>query len=81
MCKILDGIASFYEEQGLICKIIGLSRSSFEKNGLIAIILKMKGLTARALGFMIYFSIENPVDWVHYPWTARRLDPRWITTE
>jgi hypothetical protein len=55
MCKILDGIASFYEEQGLICKIIGLSRSSFEKNGLIAIILKMKGLTTRALG-------SSPVD-------------------
>jgi hypothetical protein len=42
-----------------------LSLSSFEKKGLLAIILKIKGLAARALGFigfMIYFSIENPVD-------------------
>jgi hypothetical protein len=84
LCKILDGIAIFDEEQGLIYKIIGLSRISFEKKGLIAIILKMKGLAARALGFvgfMIYFSIENPMDWVHHPWTMRRLDPRWTTTE
>jgi hypothetical protein len=80
----LDGIAISDEEQGLICKIIGLSLSSFKKKGLIAIILKMKGLAARALGFIgftINFSIENLVDWVHHPWTARRLDPRWTTTE
>jgi hypothetical protein len=80
----LYGIAIFNEEQGLICKITGLSLSSFEKKGLIASILKIKGLAARALGFtgfMIYFSIENPVDWVHNPWTARRLDPQWTTVE
>jgi hypothetical protein len=84
LCKILDGIAIFDEEHGLICKIIGLSQSSFEKKGLIAIILKMKGLAARALGFtgfMIYFSIENPVDWVHHSWTVRWLNPPWTTTE
>jgi hypothetical protein len=56
----LYGIAIFDEEQGLIYKITGLSLSSFEKMGLIAIILKIKGLVARALGFMIHFSIENP---------------------
>jgi hypothetical protein len=77
----LDGITIFDEEQGLICKITGLSQSSFEKKGLIAIIIKMKGLAARALGFTIYFSIENPMDWVHHPWTMKRLDPRWTTTE
>jgi hypothetical protein len=51
---------------------------------LIAIILKIKGMAARALGFtgfMIYFSIENLVDWVHDPWTARWLDPQWTTAE
>jgi hypothetical protein len=47
----LDGITIFDDEQGLICKITGLGQSSFEKMGLIAIILKMKGLAARALGF------------------------------
>jgi hypothetical protein len=75
----LGGIAIFDEEQGLICKIIGLTRSSFEKKGFIAIILKMKGMAARALGFTrftVYFSIENPMDWVHHPWTVRQLDPR-----
>jgi hypothetical protein len=80
----LYGIAIFYEEQGLIYKITGLSLSSFEKKGLIAIILKIKGLAARALGFigfMIYFSIKNLVDWVHHPWTARQLDPQWTTAE
>jgi hypothetical protein len=44
--------------------------SSFKKKGLIAINLKIKGLAAKALGFigcMIYFSIENPMDWVHHP--------------
>jgi hypothetical protein len=47
----LDGITIFYDEQGLIYKITGLSQSSFEKKGMITIILKMKGLAARALGF------------------------------
>jgi hypothetical protein len=80
----LYGIAIYDEEQGLIYRITGLSLSSFEKKGLIAIILKIKGLAARALGFIrftIYFSIETPVDWVHHPWTARRLNPRWTTAE
>jgi hypothetical protein len=80
----LDGIAIFDEEHELIYRIAGLSQSSFEKNGLIAIILKMKGLAARAIGFTrftIYFSIENLVDWVHHPWTVRQLDPQWTTTE
>jgi hypothetical protein len=60
----LYGIAIFDEEQGLIYKITGLSLSSFEKMGLIAIILKIKGLLARALGFMIHFSIENPMGFI-----------------
>jgi hypothetical protein len=77
-------IANFDDEQRLIYKITGPSRSSYEKNDLIAIILKMKGMAARALGctgFLIYFSFENPLDWVHHPWTVRRLDPQWTTTE
>jgi hypothetical protein len=81
---MLDGIAIFDEEQGLIYNITGLSQSSFKKKGLIAIILKMKGMAARALGctgFMIYISFENPLDWVHHPWTVRWLNPRWTTTE
>jgi hypothetical protein len=77
----LDGIAIYDEEQGQIYKITGLSLSSLKKKGLIPIILKMKGLVARALGFMISFSTENPMDWVHHPWTARRLDLWWTTTE
>jgi hypothetical protein len=80
----LDGIAIYDQEQGQIYKITGLSLSSFKNKGLIPIILKMKGLVARALGFAgftISFSTENHVDWVHHPWTARWLDLWWTTTE
>jgi hypothetical protein len=47
----LDGIAICDEEHELIYKITGLRLSSFEKKGLIIIILKIKGLAARVLGF------------------------------
>jgi hypothetical protein len=88
LCKKIGWIGNLYKEQGLDCKKGAADSEHTRRQGLVCKYCKAKEPFAIFTGFWISFSnekgvcqVHGPVDWVHHPWTVRRLDPRWTTTE